>query len=55
MIYFLIIFSLGSFRFSYIYILPILPIYIYLPIYIISLIVILAETNRVPFDLPESK
>lgn len=55
MIYFIIILSLGSFRFSYIYILPILPIYVYLPIYIISLIVILAETNRVPFDLPESE
>lgn len=54
MIYFLIIFSLGSFRFSYIYLLPLLPLYTYLPIYLISLIVILAETNRVPFDLPES-
>lgn len=55
MIYFIFIFTLGSFRFSYIYILPISPILIYLPIYIISLIVILAETNRVPFDLPESE
>lgn len=55
MIYFLIILSLGSFRYIYIYSLPILPIIIYLPIYIISLIVILAETNRVPFDLPESE
>lgn len=55
MIYLIFIFSLGSFRFSYIYILPINLFLIYLPIYIISLIVILAETNRVPFDLPESE
>lgn len=55
MIYFLFILILGSFRFKYIFILPILPIYVFLPIYIISLIVILAETNRVPFDLPESE
>jgi NADH:ubiquinone oxidoreductase subunit H len=55
MIYFLLIFSLGSFRIYYIYLLPLSPIISFLPIYIISLIVILAETNRVPFDLPESE
>jgi NADH:ubiquinone oxidoreductase subunit H len=55
MIYLLLILTVGSFRFYYFSILPILPIFIYLPIYIISLIVILAETNRVPFDLPESE
>lgn len=55
MIYFIIVLMIGSFRLYYIFIFPILPIFIFLPIYIISLIVILAETNRVPFDLPESK
>ena len=55
MIYFILILSIGSFRLYYFEILPLNIIWIFLPIYIISLIVILAETNRVPFDLPESE
>lgn len=55
MIYLILIFSIGSFRLYYFSILPLNILWINLPIYIISLIVILAETNRVPFDLPESE
>lgn len=55
MIYFILVLSIGSFRLYYFTILPINLLYIFIPIYIISLIVILAETNRVPFDLPESE
>lgn len=54
-IYLIIILTIGSFRIYYIYIFPIPLILFYFPIYFISLIVILAETNRVPFDLPESE
>jgi NADH-quinone oxidoreductase subunit H len=55
MIYFILALSIGSFRFYYFNLLPINNLLIYLPLYLITLIVILAETNRVPFDLPESK
>ncbi len=54
MIYFILALSIGSFRLYYFKILPFINLYIFSLIYIISLIVILAETNRVPFDLPES-
>lgn len=55
MIYFLLSLSIGSFRIYYFKILPIFNLILFLPLYLISLIIILAETNRTPFDLPESK
>lgn len=54
MIYFLLALSIGSFRFYYFHIHPINNLFIFLPIYFIVLFIILAETNRAPFDLPES-
>jgi len=57
-IYFLLAISVGSFRISYfkLYLSPLdLNLSLLLPIYLISLFVILAETNRAPFDLAESE
>jgi NADH:ubiquinone oxidoreductase subunit H len=55
MIYLLLALSIGSFRLYYFILLPYLNIINYLPIYIISLFVILAETNRAPFDQVEAE
>lgn len=55
MIYFLLALSIGSFRIYYFTILPYINLFIFLPIYFIVLIVILAETNRAPFDLVEAE
>lgn len=54
MIYFLLALSVGSFRFYYFMIHPVNNFFLFLPIYFIVLFIILAETNRAPFDLPES-
>ena len=57
-IYFLLAISIGSFRLSYfkLYLSCLdINLLILLPIYLISLFVILAETNRAPFDLAESE
>jgi len=55
MIYFLLALSIGSFRLYYFNILPFFNFFLFFPIYFITLIVILAETNRAPFDLVESE
>jgi NADH:ubiquinone oxidoreductase subunit H len=55
MIYLLLALSIGSFRLYYFILLPYLNLINYLPIYIISLFVILAETNRAPFDQVEAE
>lgn len=55
MIYFLLALSIGSFRVYYFYIIPYSNIFLFLPIYLIVLIVILAETNRAPFDEVEAE
>ena len=54
-IYFILSFTIGSFRIYYYKLLPIINLWIYFPLYLIILIVILAETNRAPFDLSESE
>jgi len=54
-IYFLLAFSIGSFRLYYFYILPFFNIILFFPIYLITLIVLLAETNRAPFDEVEAE
>jgi NADH:ubiquinone oxidoreductase subunit H len=55
MIYFLLALSIGSFRLYYYNIIPYINIFLYFPIYFIILFVILAETNRAPFDLVEAE
>jgi NADH:ubiquinone oxidoreductase subunit H len=55
MIYFLLALSVGSFRFYYFSIHPVSNLFSLLPIYFFVLLIILAETNRAPFDLAESE
>jgi NADH-quinone oxidoreductase subunit H len=54
-LFILLFLIIGSFRYEYFIILPIKSIYSLIYIYIIHIMSILAENNRIPFDLPESE